>query len=79
MMDTNLTHFELETAVRFLTQHMSMDTRQQMMAEFPVLYAKMTGADPAAILAQVADGLRQVDQAQWAARIAKATATSDGA
>jgi hypothetical protein len=48
-----MTQFELEQVTAFLLHHMSMETRLKMMAEMPVAYAKLTGADPAVILAAV--------------------------
>jgi hypothetical protein len=52
---------ELERLAAFLTDHMDMDTRRDLMATQPVTYAKMyPGVDHAVILAAVGRALNQV-------------------
>jgi hypothetical protein len=52
---------ELERLAAFLTDHMDMDTRRDLMAVQPVTYAKLyPGVDHAVILAAVGRALNQV-------------------
>jgi hypothetical protein len=40
-----LTSFEAETLIRFLLNHMGLDTRGKLMVELPVVYRKLLGRD----------------------------------
>lgn len=62
---SRLSTHELETAVRWFTYHMPSEQRGRLMAEMPVLYAKLfPGVSPKAVLERVAAGLEGVREDQ---------------
>jgi len=64
---------DAEDLAEFAIRHMPMALRRRLMAERPVLYARaFPGVHPAAILARVADGLRDAIQDQADTRAADA-------
>jgi len=63
---------DLERLVEWFTYSMPMDQRHRLMAEMPVLYAKLfPGVRPSAVTAEVAVGIERVREEQRTKRAAQ--------